>query len=937
LARELAAYVGHANVITERWARSTYAYDAGTARCLPDLVVLPGDRDELSAVAATCSARSVPMVPRGAGTCLSGGPVPVNGGVVVALTRMRRILDLDPEQRAAVVEPGVTNQELQKAARPHGLMFAPDPASLRVSTIGGNIAENAGGPRAFRYGVTRNHVLGLEYVLVDGSVGFTGRDIGEGPVGLSGGGLDLISLLVGSEGTLAFVSRAVVRLVPVPRHPAVLISFFSSMDEAARCASELVAGGLVPEALELLGRLDVALASDHLALGLPDLVEAMLLVQIDGTREALGGQMDRVGSCVRAHGGHGVRWTLEPDEAEVLWTARRISSGLYGRLRPASLSLDVTVPRRHMGEIARLAAEVEAETGLLVGLVGHAGDGNLHPAILFDDDDARERRAAEEAADRLVRAAVEVGGTITGEHGVGVEKRHLMSEAFDCATLRYFRAIKEAFDPRHLLNPGKLLPDRRPGAQSAGPAPLLRGPEHRQASFERTARAVARLESLLGSDLLPGDDEERLARFGLGGAWRPLAVAVPREEAQLAEVLRVLHESRVPAWPIGSGSLVRWAFAPFDEGVAVSTAHLDQLIDLDPGELTVTVGAGLRTRELSSRLERASDDAGRLMYPVDAPRTRRSTIGAEIAINAVGPARPLYGATQDHVLGLVFADPAGNICTAGARTIKDVAGYDVARFLCGTWGAFGIITRATLRLRVRPEAERCLAVHPLDAETAHRVARVLSRVGIALTEVLCPGEGKGAWLVLAGLHGTEAEVEAQEGLALRALKGCGAEMEVPDTARAAGLWKLVRETHPLHPCREWHDGSFEWLSGSVAAPPARVVEVALTFQRLASEAGWRARTVGHLGSGCCDFTLRSSGPDALAVPEMCERLSSELQARVTLCGWCDKRAAGWPGPRSRFPAPAEAGLLNALKAGVDPRHVLAPSSRALPWSRAPGR
>lgn len=930
LAAKLATIVGRRHVLTGPAAREVYGYDAGTARGRPDVVVLPGNREELSAVARACFHRGVPMVPRGAGSCLSGGPVPVGGGVVVSLTRMNRIISLDPDSRVAVVEPGVTNLEVQKAVQPHGLMFAPDPASLTVSTIGGNLAENAGGPRAYRYGVTRQHVLGLEYVLADGTIGYAGQEIAAPCSDLARPVVELASLLIGSEGTLGLVSKALIRLVPLPESSAVLIAFFSSMEEAARAASTLVAGGLLPAALEIMSRLDVVLADDYLGLGLPESAQAMLLIQVDGLGPGLARQMGRAEGCVTGCGGYGVRWTTDPAETDSLWTARRISSGLYGRLKPTFLSLDVTVPRRHIADMARQAAALEAQVGLPVAMVGHAGDGNLHPAILLDDRDPGERKAAEAAANRLVEAALALGGSITGEHGVGLEKRHFMERAFDHNTLRYFQAIKQAFDPRQLLNPGKVLPDTAnpestTEAPPAGPAtgPPVKAPGDPD-------RALRRLEAVLGRDLRT--QQADLSRLGLGHTRRPLAIAMPRDEVQLADVLNVLYESRVPAWPVGSGGLTEVAYAPFDGGVALSTAHLSRVIDLDPEEQTVTVGAGFPTHQLHSLLSGKAAGSEALIYAVDGPRTPLSTIGGEIATNAFGPGRPRYGATRDQVLGLRFADPAGRICRVGARTLKDVAGYDVARFLCGTWGAYGVVTQVTLRLWPRPEVERSLTIQSAEPGVLGRAATRLRQAGAPVIQALSPSAVNEHWLLLVGLAGAEEEVAAHENQVRQSLKGAGLTLDGLGSSRAEALWDQARRNIGLFRCRAWRGASFRWSAGYVMTAPERVPGVAFTVHGLAAGAGWEASAVGHCGLGLVDFAIRAEQPVSLDVPGLIASVAEALgpDARVGLYGWSEEyegRLRSW---HVQTAGAVNARLAARLKNAVDPAWNLAPSARILP-------
>ncbi|MDP2873060.1 MAG: FAD-linked oxidase C-terminal domain-containing protein [Bacillota bacterium] len=946
-------------IVGRRWVLCTppdlvaYAYDAGSAEARPDAVVLPGSRDELLRVLALCHRRRVPVVPRGAGTSLSGGPVPAAGGVVLALARLNRILSLDPLNRVAVVEPGVVNADLQRAAAPHGLGFMPDPASMTVSTLGGNAAENAGGPRAAKHGVFRRHVLGVEFALADGTLMTTGQ-IGL-PVpcpDLPRPVLELSSLVVGSEGTLACITGLALRLAPLAGASATVLAFYPAAEAAGETVSHLMATGLVPSAAEIMGRLDIRLVNEHFGLGLPAGTEAMLLIELDGPGPGLARQIELVRSCASASGASLVETATDPADRERLWRARRTTTGLYGKVRPAAVNGDIVVPRQLVPAMFRKIEDLERSSGLCVGLVGHAGDGNLHPAVLYDPADAGEMAAAHEVNRALVEEALRLGGTMTGEHGVGLEKLEFMERAFSPATLGVFRAVKRAFDPAGLLNPGKVLPEAPRAVAAAGAAGAVvggRGP----CAADREGQALARLEGLLGSRrLLPGMPE--LAGFGFDDARRPAAVALPATVEEVAETVRILAAAGVPCWPLGGGGLVRSAFRPFRGGVAVSTAGMRRVLEVCGEDLTCRVEAGCSgddlTRALALEAAHAAGAGGPgLTYPVDPWRTPRSTLGGEVAANACGPGRPRCGSTRDRLLGLTFVSAAGEVCRVGGRVVKDVAGYDVTRLICGSWGALGIVAEMTLRLEPRPEVESTLIVRSRDAEELGRAAQTIRRdVDVWGLELLSPGEpDDGRWRLLIGLAGASEDVASWGGIALRHARAAGLDPEELCPADAQAAWDEARRARGPAACRMLAGETAPWAAGYAAAPPDTLGGAAGLIHRRIRGLGWESSVVSAcMALGTMDFTMRDPDQSVaglqLGAATAALLGSGDLPAGATsgLYGWGGSAEGAVFGPGSELETgtgtaygPALAALLTRLKTELDPRWVLAPGARALPAQR----
>jgi glycolate oxidase subunit GlcD len=467
LVASLEELLGADAVITAPGSLLVYESDGLTAyRARPALVVMPADTRETALVLKLLSDANMPYVARGAGTGLSGGALALEGAAVVSLARMRRILKLDPVNRVARVQPGVVNVELSAAAAVHGLYYAPDPSSQTACTIGGNVAENAGGPHCLKYGTTVNHIVGLTVVLSDGSLARLGA--GED------GGLDLVGLFVGSEGTFGIATEIDVRLLPLPEAVETLLALFDDVDAASRTVSALVADGLLPAALEMVDREAIAaVEASAYAAGLPSDVEAALVIEFDGTPAAVAEDARRAEGICREGGAREVQRATEEAHRQRLWHARKKAFGAMGRIAPDVLVQDAVVPRSRLPDTLRSIYEIARRHRLRMCNMFHAGDGNLHPTIVFDRRDADVLRRVEEASAEMMKVCVEAGGTITGEHGVGMDKREYMGMIFSEEEMAVFCDVRRAFDPLGLANPGKVLPVRT-CREWAGPATRLR-------------------------------------------------------------------------------------------------------------------------------------------------------------------------------------------------------------------------------------------------------------------------------------------------------------------------------------------------------------------------------------------------------------------------------------------------------------------------------
>src|SRR5258707_12463610 len=452
LARDLAAIVGGKHVREARAERVTYSMDGlPTHRRVPDLVVLPGTREELIAVVRLLAALDAPFVPRGAGTGLSGGALADEGSVLVVLTRLNRILRIDKDTRYAVVELGVVNATLGAAARHHGLQYAPDPSSQSACTIGGNVAENAGGPHCLKYGVTANHILALEVLLADGSLVEIGSPGGEpwGP--------DLVGVFVGSEGNFGIATRITVRLTPLPRAVRTLLADFNALRTAGEAVSAIIASGIVPAALEMMDQSCIRAVEDSVyAAGYPRDAAAVLLVEIDGRNtDAVVAETDVVTELLRKSGARSVRSAASEAERERLWQGRKKAFGAMGRLSRDLVVQDAVVPRSALPDVLETISTIADHYGLVVSNVFHAGDGNLHPNISFDATNPELKRRVEAASAEIMLACIAAGGTITGEHGVGIDKLRYMPLIFDAESLGAMLAVRRGFHPDERVKPGE--------------------------------------------------------------------------------------------------------------------------------------------------------------------------------------------------------------------------------------------------------------------------------------------------------------------------------------------------------------------------------------------------------------------------------------------------------------------------------------------------
>jgi len=738
LTRELSDIVGRDHVCDGATDAEVYSYDGSLATGAPDAVVFPASTEETAGVVRAAVRAGVPCIPRGFGTNLSGGSVAPSGGIVVCLSRMNRIVAIDTARRWASVEPGVTNLELQEALAPLGFYFAPDPASQKVSTLGGNIGENSGGPHCLRYGVTTNHVLGMQAVLP------TGETVRLGGPALDPPGYDLRGLLIGSEGTLGIATRIDVRILPLPECVATFLAIYDDVAAAARSVSGIIARGIVPATLEMMDALVMRAVEESFPCGYPHDAAAVLIIEVEGPAAGLDAQAASIRDVCEANGCRSIRRARDAAERDQLWAGRRGAFGAIARIAPNFLVADCTVPRTRLPEALERVAAIGKAHGFKHGNVFHAGDGNLHPLLFFDARDADQLRRVHIAGTEIMRACVDLGGTITGEHGVGVEKLDAMRMVFSEVDLRFQAAIRTALDPHGLLNPGKAVPISNEAETRDERAPIE-----------------------------PGD-----------------APTPADADEACAIVCGAIHKG-VALLPLGGGRRADFGNASDAPLVPLSSARLAGVVEHDLANQVVTFGSGT---PLAAAQEFLAEDAQWL--PLRPPLADACTLGGIVALGACGPERLAHGAPRDRLLGLKFVAGNGRLVAAGGRVVKNVTGYDVTRLLTGSAGTLGFLTSLTFRVASRPEVCRLAtargSLEGCAAAAAELLSSRLEPVFVAATR------GAEGWQIGVGFEGFAQTVAAQ-------LTGCSAVLEKAglDEAAAsdypllegphAGAWQQIHQ------------------------------------------------------------------------------------------------------------------------------------------------
>ncbi|HLI09326.1 MAG TPA: FAD-linked oxidase C-terminal domain-containing protein [Ktedonobacteraceae bacterium] len=661
----LRALFPRGQVFTDEAALVAYELDAGLDRGSPQAVVLPCSVEDVVRLVRWAAEYEVPLVARGAGTGLSGGAVADRGGVIVAFSHMNHILDVDTYGRYAVAEPCVINLRLDERAREYGLYFPPDPASQRASSIGGNVAENSGGPHCFKYGVTTNYVIGMDVVLADG------RNVRIGGRALDYPAYDLCGLLTGSEGMLALMTAITVRLVRNPPAVKTMLAIFDSIEQAGVAVSAVIAAGLVPATMEMMDQKIIRIVEPFAHAGLPIEAGAALIIEVDGYPESLDAQVSEIADIMRVNKALGLRIASSEEERNAIWLARKSAAGAITRLTPSYYTVDVTVPRSRLAETLGEINMLLDRYHLQAGHVFHAGDGNLHPLILVaDSKDPGLMERVHHASWEMVEMVVHKDGSVSGEHGIGIEKREYMPLMFNDAELSAMLDVKQVFDPLNLLNPGKIFPSV-------------------MANGSGTTAGIVHLPAQTGD--IPQQVFTPASTQEAAGGLCALAAAGKSVHITGAEVTAMVETE--------SGKR--------KVDTILSTAQLRGIKTYAPDDLYVTVGAGTPFSELQAFL--ASDHK---QVPLVSPWPQ-ATIGGLVAANINAPLRMRYNSLRDLVLcaNIVLGD--GRVIRAGRPVIKNVAGFDLTKIFAGSHGTLGLLSDLTLKIAVPPRARRTL-LFPVD-------------------------------------------------------------------------------------------------------------------------------------------------------------------------------------------------------------------------------
>lgn len=723
----LRAALGHDSVLAKPDELLVYECDGlPHHKYRPLAVVFPDSTEATAEVMRLLAKAGVPFTPRGAGTGLSGGALALNSGIVIELARMRKILRIDLENRVAVVQTGVVNAHVSRAVAHLGFHYVPDPSSQPTCTIGGNIAENAGGIHCLKYGTTTDHVIGARVVLSGGEV----VDLDSA----TDQGYDLLGVFVGSEGTFGIATEATLRLTPSPPAIRTLLADFLEVDDASHAVSAIIAAGVMPAGLEMMDREIIrAVEASIFAAGLPTDAGAALLIELDGLEAGLDEEADRVASICLNHGARSCRRARDENERKKLWAARKGAFGAIGRIAPDSMIQDAVVPRSRLPEVLGETYRIAAKYHLTIANVFHAGDGNLHPLICFDSRSPEEVRRVKEAGQALMEVCVRAGGSITGEHGVGLDKRDYFPLIFSDVDMETMLKVREAFDPSGLCNPGKIIPTPR----GCGEGRAVAGTWAEDGDAESRGRGDAGL-GRHGDGGTRGQDDARSGRRGdeevrdhadLGALFTVKDVAAPKSLTEAIGIVTNAGIQKYKVIPVGvrglnslndisvtscisPESIVRHIdqYAADENVVFLSTGRLNRLIEHEPADLVATAEAGISLEAFNQHLAERGQ-----WLPLDPPDDGRSTLGGVIASGLSGALDCGYGPPRKYVIGMKVVTADGELIKAGGKVVKNVAGYDLCKLFTGSKGTLGLIVEVTFKLRPLPSAAATIAAYgPAD-------------------------------------------------------------------------------------------------------------------------------------------------------------------------------------------------------------------------------
>ena len=686
----LSAIVGRENVLSKPDELLVYECDGlPQHKHRPRAVVFPSSTEETAAIMSALAHANVPFTPRGAGTGLSGGALALNSGVVIEMARMRKILHIDVENRLAVVQPGVVNLHVSQAVAAFGLYYVPDPSSQPSCTIGGNIAESAGGIHCLKYGTTTDHVLGCRVVLAGGDIV---------DLSIDAPGYDLLGTFIGSEGTFGIATEATLKLTQAPPAVRTLLAEFGEVNDASHAVSAIIAAGVMPAALEMMDREIIrAVEASAFAAGLPPDAGAALLIELDGIEAGLDDEAEKVTSICMEYGARNCRYARDEAERKKLWAARKGAFGAIGRITPDTMIQDAVVPRSRLPEVLSAAYDIAARYQLRMANVFHAGDGNLHPLICFDSRFPEVVLRVKEAGRELMEVCVRAGGTITGEHGVGLDKRELLPLVFSDADMNAMLRVRAAFDPLGLCNPGKIVPMLR-GCGEAKAVATDNGSATQPEGVRKPVVTTPEIEVATPTQFNPDRARSFLDQI-VGNAnissHNETIIVTPSSAEEISEILKLASSERWTVKPAGS---MTWLKSTAH--LIVSTSRLNQIIEHEPADLIAIAQAGVRLTDFNARLAENGQ-----WLPLDPPDDGRATLGGVVATGIGGAQQFGYGRPRGSVIGMKVVLADGTMIKAGGRVVKNVAGYDLCKLFTGSYGSLGIITELNFKLRPRPARE----------------------------------------------------------------------------------------------------------------------------------------------------------------------------------------------------------------------------------------
>jgi len=896
---------------------------------LPRAVVFPSSTAETAEVMRALARAGVPFTPRGAGTGLSGGALALDRAVVVELARMREILRIDEVNNLAVVQTGVVNSHISRAVARLNLHYVPDPSSQPTCTIGGNIAENAGGVHCLKYGTTTDHVMAIRVVLAGGEIVDLGG-VSEQP------GYDLRGVFIGSEGTFGIATEATLRLVPLPPSVRTLLAEFAEVSDASHAVSAIIAAGIIPAGLEMMDREIIrAVEASVFAAGLPPDAGAALLIELDGLAAGLDDEAERVTSVCLTHGARNCRLARDENERKKLWAARKGAFGAIGRIAPDSMIQDAVVPRSRLPQIMADAYQIASKYQLRIANVFHAGDGNLHPLICFDSRSAQEVTRVKEAGRELMEICVRAGGSITGEHGVGLDKRELLPLIFSDDDMEVMLRVRAAFDPSGLMNPGKIIPllkgcgearaisvtqavSLRSGLselnskQTNTSSPKLNELKPTQANSLRykevfqAEKAFAELAGVVGA--------ENISTTSLPLSTAQISIASPASIDEVCEIMKLSSSKRWTVVPAGNSSWIDAGNPVAPVNLIVSTQRLKTIIHHEPADLVAIAQAGVPFSGFNERLEQNGQ-----WLPLDPTGYDKATIGGIVATGVSGPQGVGYGPPRGFVIGLKVVLAGGKLIKTGGRVVKNVAGYDLCKLFTGSYGTLGLIVEANFKLRPRPESEATVvASGPIRAlMTAGQTVLRAPLFPVAL-ELLSPRkaatigiESEGAEAVLlARFAGNHQTVNEQTDATLSLLANAHVS-NACTVVEDAGFWQQLAASPPAS------DNCVSWRASVPRSELQSLIGMmSERYGALLNSSTWQA----GIADGRIRVVQDQNATDTESLPDLrraCEQLGGSLileNAPLLLRGGLD--AWGDMG-HSR-------GLMHRIKQQLDPENLFSP-------------